>query len=196
MSYSNEEIYHNCTVLSPEGVEMFKCHKKKLDWYVRKNLAVLEAPNTIRLKFKPNGLGWSGDHYYLQNRENKCCCCGSSEKLTKHHVVPYCYRKEFPKEIKDSNYYDILPLCIECHVVYEKHAVKKKQDLAEKYNAPLHGLNNINEKQAPKYAKTLIKFGEQIPEDRKQYLIEQIKKETNSSFVDNEYLEKMKITLM
>ena len=193
MSYSNEEIYHNCRVLSPEGIEMFRCHRKKFNWYIQKGLAALEpnSTDTIRLKFKPNGLGWAGDHYYLQDRENKCCCCGSNNRLTKHHVVPYCYRREFPDSIKDSNYYDVLPLCVDCHTVYEKHATEKKKTLAERYDAPLQGINNINQKQAPKYARTLVQYGHLIPEDRKRRLLEQIQQETNKSSIGNEDLEKM-----
>jgi exonuclease 3'-5' domain-containing protein 2 len=193
MSYSSEEIYHNCKVLSPDGIEMFRCHRKKFNWYVQKGLAELEPDltDTIRLKFKPNGLGWAGDHYYLQDRENKCCCCGSSNKLTKHHVVPYCYRREFPEDIKNSNYYDVLPLCIDCHTIYEKYATEKKKNFAERYQAPLQGINSFNEKQASKFARTLIQHGHHIPEDRKHKLIEQIKKETNKQTIDTKELERL-----
>lgn len=196
MSYSNEEIYHNCKVLSPDGVEMFRCHRKKFNWYIQKGLAALEpnSTDTIRLKFQPNGLGWAGDHYYLQDRENKCCSCGSNEKLTKHHVVPYCYRREFPENIKNSNYYDVLPLCVDCHTIYEKYATEKKKELEDRYQAPLHGINLTSNK-VTSHARTLLEYGHLIPEDRKQKLIERIKKETKKPIIEKEDLENLaKIT--
>lgn len=193
MNGENREIYHNCRVLSPDGIEMFRCHRKKFDWYVRRGLAELVAdkPDTIRLLFKPNGLGWAGDHYYLQDRENKCCCCGTDQNLTKHHVVPHCYRKCLPYEIKDSNYYDVLPLCFSCHMRYESFARDKKKELAERYNAPIQGVNNINVNSAPNMARTLLQHGHVIPDARKNFLLDSIKKSMELNFVTNEDLERI-----
>lgn len=171
----NKEIYGNYKVLSPDGIEMFRCGKKKYDWYLKRNLAeiVSSEKDTIKLKFKPNGLGWSGTHYYLQDRENKCCVCGSEKELSKHHVVPYCYRKHMPNDIKDNNFFDILPVCCNCHNKYEKIAHKKKLDLAKKYNLPFEPPRS----NAKVMARTLLSFGDSIPECRKQEMIEIISKE-------------------
>lgn len=158
---------------------MFRCHRKKFNWYIKKGLAELVEgrEDTIRLLFQPNGLGWAGEHYFLQDRDNKCCCCGTSQNLTKHHVIPYSYRKHLPIEIKESNYYDVLPLCVECHNRYEIFARDKKKELAERYNAPIQGINNFTTSTGPCFAKTLLQHGNVIPDGRKQQMLEYIEKE-------------------
>ena len=137
----NRKIYGNCQVLSPEGILMFRCDEKKLNWYLNRNLAALveDDPKTIQLKFQPNGLGNHDKEYGLTLMENKCVQCGSEEYLTRHHVVPYCYRRFFPTELKSHNFHDVLSLCIDCHEGYEYHSFKWKEHLAEVYDAPING---------------------------------------------------------
>lgn len=174
---NSKSIYHNYTVLSPDGIEMFRCDKKKFDWYLKRSLAIQIDEDVIRLLFKPKGLGWAGEHFYLQDRENKCCVCGSSNNLTKHHVVPYCYRRYMPIDIKENNYFDVLPVCVDCHANYEKIAQNKKKELAKQYEAPLEGINNIAESRYFKHARTLKKHGSKIPESRRKEMIESIAEE-------------------
>ena len=173
---TTNKIYENYKVLSPDGIEMFRCGKKKYDWYLKRNLAeiVPSEKDTIKLKFKPNGLGWSGTHYYLQDRENKCCVCGSEKELSRHHVVPYCYRKHMPNSIKDNNFFDILPLCCDCHNKYEKIATDKKLDLAKKYDLPFQKHIGPPRPVAKVLSRTLLTYGNSIPETRKQEMLDLI----------------------
>ncbi len=133
--------YENCEILSPDGQLMFRCCRKKANWYLKKNLGVklAESPLTVQLTFIPKGVGHLDDPYFLQIMENRCVVCGGEEDLNRHHIVPYCYRRFFPIQFKEHRSYDVMPLCIPCHRTYEDHAVELKKKFADKYNAPLSG---------------------------------------------------------
>jgi hypothetical protein len=168
--------YGNYHVQSPDGTLMFHCGPRKCLWYLTRDLAdiVDMNPPTIRLKFQPNGDGHAGDEYYLASKRNECVVCGSQTDLSRHHVVPYLYRRFFPEEIKDHSYHDILLLCCECHERYERSADKLKVKLAEKYDCPVHGLGGKTDHELLRVAKSafaLKKYGEQIPANRKQQLL-------------------------
>lgn len=137
----DRKIYGNCQVISPEGILMFRCDEKKLNWYLSRDLAEIvdDDPKTIQLKFQPNGFGNHDKEYGLTIMENKCVSCGTEEFLTRHHVVPYCYRKFFPTELKSHNFHDVLSLCVDCHEDYEYFAFKEKERLAGVYDAPING---------------------------------------------------------
>lgn len=83
------KIYSNNSVYAPSGLLMFRCSDKKINWYLRKNLAEsipprLYDPNheedakAIRLLFEPKGTGRNraGDEWYLENQTDKCVVCG------------------------------------------------------------------------------------------------------------------------
>lgn len=135
------KIYGNCQVLSPEGYLMFRCEDKKVNWYLKRNLAqvINNEPLTIKLNFQPKGHGNHNKPYGLSEMANMCVVCGTEEFLTRHHVVPICYRRFFPVEKKSHNFHDVLSLCVDCHENYEKFAFDFKLKLAEKYNAPING---------------------------------------------------------
>ena len=121
---------------------MFRCGDKKANWYLNRKLAdiVCNDPLTIKLNFKPNGLGNHEKGYGLGEMQNKCVNCGTLERLTKHHVVPICYRRHFPIKIKSHNFHDVLPMCDKCHDKYERKADDLKRFLAKKYKAPINGI--------------------------------------------------------
>lgn len=184
-----KQIYHNYTVLSPDGIEMFRCDKKKFDWYLKKGLAVQVDNDVIRLLFQPKGLGWAGEQFYLQDRENKCCVCGTVEDLSKHHVIPYCYRRHMPVDIKESNYFDVLPVCLDCHAAYEKKAQSKRQEFAQRYDAPIEGVNNWLAQRPFKHARTLQLYGKSIPESRRQQMIKMIADDLGKTDLTNQDIE-------
>lgn len=196
MAYRSRIIYHNNSVLAPDGTEIFRCDEKKLNWYLSRGLAVLVSkdPPTIQLNFEPNGMGWSGENFYLQNRENLCCVCGTSEFLTKHHVVPHAYRKHLPVQLKESNYYDVLPCCETCHSAYEKIAQDRKRQLANKYQAPLNGIHNRITEQHPKWARSVLFYGHVMPPERKAYLLSQIAIYLDKTEVTEEDLKSICVT--
>lgn len=137
------EIYGNWLVLSIQGNEMFRCVSKKARWYLDRDLATLVStdPNVIQLTFEAKGEGWMNDPYYLGQKENRCVVCGTTDQevLTRHHIVPYIYRREMPLELKGNSSFDIVPICIEDHVRYEESAENLKRELCLKHGVPPYG---------------------------------------------------------
>jgi hypothetical protein len=138
------KFYGNIKVYSPEGILMFKGNEKKINWYLNKNLAeVIEVdsnnkPTAIRLNFVPGGIGHLNDEFFLSSKENICVVSGQNNlnRLTKHHVVPYMYRKWFPLEFKSKNSHDVLLIDAELHFQYEKEANKLKDMIAKDLELP------------------------------------------------------------
>lgn len=183
--------YENCEVLSPEGQLMFRCCRKKALWYLDRNLGkkVVEDPLTVQLTFVPKGVGHIDDPYFLQKMENRCVVCGGEEDLTRHHIVPYCYRKFFPTVLKDHRSYDVMALCIPCHHSYETFATEFKQTLAVKYSAPVSGTGikyNKTLASARGSAKALLDNREKIPQARQQELLDRVRSFLNKEPTDED----------
>lgn len=176
-SYSKKNIYGNYQVLSPDGILMFRCDEKKANWYLNRNLAEKNNENTIKLKFKPKGLGNHNKGFGLSEMKNICVNCGKLTELNRHHVVPYCYRKYFPLEIKSHNFHDVLSLCVDCHESYERKADQLKANLAIIHNAPVNGETEFRGDLIKyiKIAKTLIGDISTIPKERLNLLRKDIK---------------------
>lgn len=172
----DRKIYGNCQVISKDDILMFRCDKKRANWYLKTidsktgesiGELVKEDPYTVRLKFEPKGLGNHNKEFGLTEMPNRCVSCGTEEYLTRHHVVPYCYRRYFPLKLKSHNFHDVLPLCVFCHEKYERSADKLKEQLAIEYKAPING-EKIENKDLIKYIKIsnmLILKGE-LPKSR------------------------------
>lgn len=148
----DREVYGNYKVESPDGVLMFRCGEKKINWYLKRNLAEQIDDTTIRLNFIPKGLGNSNKHFGLSQMKNHCVVCNTKSYLTRHHVVPFCYRKYFPLELKSHNFHDVLLMCVSCHDSYERKADELKKHLSEIYQAPING-EMENKGDLVKYAK-------------------------------------------
>lgn len=175
-------LYGNCRVYSPDGELMFLCVEKKVKWYLSRNLAIVigEDPIEIRLKFQPKGIGNNGDKFFLAEKKNKCVVTGSEyiRELTKHHVVPHCYRKFMPDEVKSNNSHDVIPICVESHFEYEReYADKLKLKLAEKYNAPIEANQAINKDwlNVLRSSYALVQHEGKIPKKRVKFLKDTIK---------------------
>lgn len=200
----DRKIYGNCQVLSPEGILMFRCDNKKANWYLNRNLAevVNSSPLTIKLNFQPRGLGNHNKEFGLTEMNNKCVCCGTEEYLTRHHVVPYCYRKFFPLKLKSHNFHDVLSLCVSCHEKYERSADRLKEFLANEYNAPINGetIDNKDLIKVSKIASTLLKEDlSKLPKSRIHELKSTIKSKSNIKRLTSKKLEelaKLKITIL
>ena len=165
----DKKLYGNCQVLSPDGILMFRCDDKKVNWYLHRDLAeeVSADPKIIKLKFTPNGLGNHNKEYGLSPMENVCVRCGTEEFLTRHHVVPICYRRYFPVKVKSHNFHDVLSMCVDCHEEYEVHSFKHKKHLADKYDAPINGelIDNKEIMKAKKIAYSIL-FNPSIPNSK------------------------------
>jgi len=171
-------IYGNCCVLSPDDILMFRCNSKKANWYLSRGLAfiVTDEPLTIKLTFTPKGMGNHHKEYGLSEMKNMCVSCGIEEDLTRHHVVPICYRRYFPLKIKAHNFHDVLPMCVSCHENYERKADELKRILDESYGAPING--EIIKNELSKYAnmaKKLIDPEVKLPTKRRLSLVKNIK---------------------
>lgn len=138
MDYS-KSLYGNCSVLNVNGDLMFRCNEKKLNWYLSRNLAKLVKDKVGQLLFAPAGPGHAGIEFYVSEKVNQCVVCGSDQKLTKHHVVPRCYRRFFPPDRRDHLSYDVLLLCENCHETYEFEADKLKSVIIKEYQIVEHG---------------------------------------------------------
>lgn len=174
---SSDVIYGNYQVLSPDNILMFRCGEKRAKWYLNRNLAEIIDTHIIRLNFEPNGLGNHNKGYGLEEMKNMCVNCGSKLNLTRHHIVPYCYRRYLPENIKSHNFHDVLPMCIECHNKYERKADQLKSDLSMSYNAPIHGFVEKNHEMIRyiKLAKTIL--NKNLPIKKKKELSQIIKSE-------------------
>lgn len=68
-------LYENCKVLHPNGDFMFTCSRRKINFYLEKNLAVVvgeyksDSPVTIRLTFTPKGRGKNGSREGVARRD-------------------------------------------------------------------------------------------------------------------------------
>lgn len=140
-STKSKSIYTNGVMLAPDGEMLCRCGRDKIDWYLNRDLATLEKedPPTIRLNFEPSGRGNKNDDFYLQEKENICVVCGTNKNLSKHHVVPYCFRKFFPEKLKRHSYHDVLLVCRDHHDEYEKEATKLKEQIAKEFNITMQG---------------------------------------------------------
>ena len=130
-------IYGNCQVLSPDGILMFRCLEKRAKWYLKRNLAktINDNPLIVQLTFQPKGPGVKEENLKSE-RHNRCVACGEEDlnELTKHHIVPYEYRKNFPDERKQHNSLFVVPICKKCHTQYEQHyATPLKKKIAKEY---------------------------------------------------------------
>jgi len=182
--HTADKIYDNCSVLSPESQLMFRTSTRRAKWYVDNQLAeVVQAqPFIIKLTFQPNGTG--DEHpFFLQDKENICSVCGFDEDLSRHHVVPHCYRKYCESKYGAKlNWHDILPLCIYCHLRYERKADSLKKKLASQYSAPIPGIpKDDDEYKYKKWAKkvqnealAIRTYGHKIPPQRQQEMMQNI----------------------
>lgn len=170
--------YQNGMILAPDGQALCRVSDKRLNWYLDRNLATKESedPLVIRLKFEPSGRSLA-DPLLLLPRKNICVVCGSNQELTRHHVVPRCYRRHFPDKVKSNSSYDVVPICIDCHLKYESFVGKAREVLAQQYDVPTKMYHSESDKQlkhASSAAWTLRKHGEKIPPEKQLLLKERV----------------------
>lgn len=176
----DRKIYGNYQVLSPDGHLMFRCDEKKANWYLNRKLAkvINQNPLTIQLEFIPKGLGNHNKPFGLSEMKNQCVNCGTENFLTRHHIVPICYRKHFPLKFKSHNFHDVLSMCLDCHEKYERKADELKKKLSLLYDSPINGYLARFDKnyiRAVKSANTILNNQNTIPSHRIDELKNEIK---------------------
>lgn len=173
-------LYGNYKVLSPNNEIMFRAGHYRILWYLNRGLVEIVDESTVKLKFTPNGNGCIDDFFSIAKKENKCVVCGSKDYLSKHHIVPWGFRKFVDDRFKNWSSHDIVLLCLSCHRRYETESEKLKANFAKE-----NGFENCNgyynkitlKKFAPeadkigKKASALTFFGDKIPESRKKELL-------------------------
>lgn len=124
----------NWSVLSPDDIHMFTTSKRRADFYLNKNIAIIVGDKKIKLTFTPRGLGFNEHEIFgLTPRLNHCVVCKVTENLQRHHVVPYHYRKFMPIDYKSRNHHDVVLICRKHHEQYEEIAKEYKNYIANKY---------------------------------------------------------------
>lgn len=183
--------YDNCVVLHPDGTPMFYCDRKKIRWYLKRNLATTVNDTTVQLIFVPKGMGdMYANKVYKNKKNNNCVVCNTTEKLTRHHVVPVQYRRYFPLEYKSHNHFDIVPLCGFHHDEYERKAAHLNNLLRSECNIPSNtNYSSVNNHKAEKVLgiiATLIRDWDMVPIERRDMLVQKIKDFTGIDEVTKE----------
>lgn len=178
--FRKKPLYGNCLITAPDGQALCRTGMKKINWYLHRNLGeiVSNEPVTLRLFFEPSGRKGSEHPYNTSFKENRCVSCGGGDKITRHHVVPYCFRKHFPEHMKRHQLHDILPLCVPCHDKYELVATEFKNKIAKELNIPICGTGVVSEKSyypIMAAAKALLNQKHKLPESRREELFNKIK---------------------
>lgn len=171
MQYLSKNPYGNFEIQNNDGSLLFRCNKKKFDWYVTRNLVFKLCEKKARLLFQPAGIGVKDDPYLSKELPNYCVVCGTVSKLNLHHVVPYCYRIWMGRRLGRMNNFDVLPICVTCHTAYELEADKLKNHFIEIFKIDHNGfIINRELRKAKKVASALILHKDKMPAERiKEY---------------------------
>jgi exonuclease 3'-5' domain-containing protein 2 len=169
------KIYDNCSIYSPDNVLMCYCSRRRIDFYLKNDLAVKIDDNSIKLKFIPHGLGHNNEHpYLLEIKKNQCVVCGTEKGLTRHHVVPHAFRVHIQSKFYlRFGHYDVLPLCVICHGTYDtEHQTPFVKKLFDEHEIKFESkvIYNKDIGKIVKSAYALINHKDTLPEDKKVYL--------------------------
>lgn len=177
------ELYGNWTVYSPSEEFMFRCGEKKIQWYLKKGLATPHGEKAIKLLFPPKGNGNCEDTtgYFKEAREARCVVCGTTEDLTKHHIVPHCYRRHFPEQYMSHESFDVVAVCIPCHEKYEQGVGRKHHEkqlnvcTPEELQEEKDRIKEVVKKEKiGSLIQALKRFVVQIPQARRQEILKEL----------------------
>lgn len=187
-------IYSNWSMLDANGELLCRCGDKRAAWYLKRGLADLIDVRTIKLRFEADGPGDAGDLAMLANKQNKCVVCGVEEELNRHHIVPYQYRRHMPLELKKSNSYDVLPICLDHHEEYELASAKYSLELRERYNVPQRVANQLKYERRVVGAANAVYNADtfNIPAERLVELKAVLREHLGTDVVTYELLEELK----
>ncbi|XP_019453784.1 PREDICTED: protein RRP6-like 3 isoform X1 [Lupinus angustifolius] len=201
-------VYHNCRIFANDGRLLCYCDRKKLEWYVSRDLAkvVEEDPPAITLLFEPKGRPEDEDNdFYIQSKKNMCVGCGEGNHYLRYRIIPSCYRVHFPEHLKSHRSHDIVLLCVDCHEVAHASAEKYKRKIASEFGIPLYVRRVIhpgqeNEEQTEEggvsplqlrtAAMALLRHGPRMPPNRREELTEIVKRYYGGKEISEEDLER------
>ncbi|KAJ4976897.1 hypothetical protein NE237_002003 [Protea cynaroides] len=145
-------VYHNCRIHSSDGRLLCYCDRRKLEWYLHRDLAKLidNDPPAIMLLFEPKGRPEDEDNdFYIQSKKNICVGCGERNHYLRYRIIPSCYRIHFPEHLKSHRSHDIVLLCVDCHEVAHAAAEKYKRQIAAEFGIPLFVRKVADSQQTP-----------------------------------------------
>ncbi|TMW93546.1 hypothetical protein EJD97_011517 [Solanum chilense] len=209
-------VYHNCRIFANDGRLLCYCDRRKLEWYVSRNLAKIieEDPPGIMLLFEPKGRPEDeGNDFYIQSKRNICVGCGEGNHYLRYRIIPSCYRMHFPEHLKSHRSHDIVLLCVDCHEVAHAAAEKYKRKIAIEFGIPLfvrrivdsNQNQNSSESSVPKLnveeegvsplqlrtaAMALLRHGSRMPAKRREELITIVRNYYGGREVSDEDLER------
>jgi len=173
-------IYENCKILAPDGEILCKWDKKKVQWYLERDLAELikEEPLTVKLKFEPSGRGITNfsdekddDEFYVEERSNICVAWGNGKNYLRHQIIPGKFRIFFPEKYKSHRSHDVLLLCFDCNEISIKKQAELEAKLSKQYNVPMKVLDADAQMRETvtlfqRKPRGIIRGRKKIPEDR------------------------------
>lgn len=183
MPVTAEPIYGNSVIQAPDGQQLCRIANKRADWYLNhpEDIAYQVpnpgGPRIIRLRFEPSGREGADDPFLQGTKRNECAVCGHTDGLTRHHIMPWCYRRHMPQEVIQNCFHDIVPLCVECHCNYEETVHSYKLFLCDKYDVPIRGVKPPHDPvlgNAVKSAFALMRYSELMPPNRVEDLTNRI----------------------
>ncbi|WJX49922.1 hypothetical protein P8452_36297 [Trifolium repens] len=200
-------VYHNCRIFANDGRLLCYCDRKKLEWYLSRDLAKLvdEEPPAIMLLFEPKGRPEDeGNDFYIQSKKNICVGCGEGNHYLRYRIIPSCYRIHFPEHLKSHRSRDIVLLCVDCHEAAHAAAEKYKRKVASEFGIPLYvrrvihpgqqteKLNDeggVSPLQLRSAALALLHHGPRMPLNRREELTEIVKRYYGGREISEEDLE-------
>ncbi|KAL5730734.1 hypothetical protein ACHQM5_003527 [Ranunculus cassubicifolius] len=209
-------VYHNCRIYASDGRLLCYCDRKKLEWYISRDLAEIvdDDPPAVMLRFEPKGRPEDEDNnFYVQSKENMCVGCGEKNHYLRYRIIPSCYRKHFPEHLKSHRSHDIVLLCVDCHEKAHAAAEKYKRQVASEFGIPLFVKNIADSKQtetmngtsesngnleedgvSPSQLRTaayaLLRHGLTMPSDRREELTQTVMKFYGGREISKEDLER------
>ncbi|KAL3635438.1 hypothetical protein CASFOL_019985 [Castilleja foliolosa] len=212
-------VYHNCKIYANDGRLLCYCDRRKLEWYVNRNLAKLveDDPLSITLLFEPKGRPEDEDNdFYIQSKKNICVGCGEENHYLRYRIIPSCYRVHFPEHLKSHRSHDIVLVCVDCHEIAHAAAEKYKRQVAAEFGIPLFirkvvvdsdktqnatvsfsspGLMSSDEiGVSPLHLRTaamaLLRHGPQMPSDRREELMQIVRAYYGGREISDEDLER------
>ncbi|CAH9089271.1 unnamed protein product [Cuscuta europaea] len=133
-------VYDNCRIYTSDGRFLSFCARRKLEWYLKKNLARLveEDPPAIMLMFEPKRRPEDEDKdFCYENKQNVCVRCGEGDRYLRYRIIPLCYIKHFPEHFNSYRYHNLVLLCVDCHEIARVAGERYKEKIAEEIGIPL-----------------------------------------------------------
>lgn len=206
-------VYHNCRIYASDGRLLCYCDRRKLEWYLRRDLAKLveENPPAIMLLFEPKGRPEDEDNdFYIQSKKNICVGCGERSHYLRYRIIPSCYRIHFPEHLKSHRSHDIVLLCVDCHEIAHASAEKHKRQIAAEFGIPLFVQKVVDPKESelvfdstmnledsgvsPLQLRTaamaLLRHGPRMPPKRREELIQIVMKYYGGREISQKDLER------